>query len=103
MRIGTFVEQQDRDLGIEGTNICGVLVRVRPECMALIHGDLMAMDGVEVHRTTPDGRMVITVEDTVEEWAGQIITRIPTFDGVLSATLIYHHCEIGDLDKEQVQ
>ncbi len=102
MRIGSFVRQQDDALGVEGTNICGVLVRAWPERMGDIRHTLDSWDGVEVHLVETDGRMVVTVEDTADEWAGQIITRMAAVDGLLSTTLIYHHCETGDLDKEPV-
>lgn len=102
MRIGSFVRQQDLALGVEGTNICGVLVRSWPERVDDIRQTLNGWDGVEVHMAEADGRMVVTVEDTAEEWAGQIITRMAALDGLLATTLIYHHCETGDLDKEPV-
>ncbi|HLN25260.1 MAG TPA: chaperone NapD [Patescibacteria group bacterium] len=101
MRIGKFVDQEDRRV-TEGTNICGVLVHARTGHVDAVRALLTTMDGVEVHQSDLDGRLVVTVEDTADEWAGQIITRFPTFDGVLSTSLIYHHCETGDLDKESL-
>jgi nitrate reductase NapD len=100
MRIGRFVDQEDRRFDAEGTNICGVLVYARQDRLGPVAESLSAMAGVRIHQTEPDGRLVVTVEDTADEWAGQIITRFPTIAGVLSTCLVYHHCEAGDLDKE---
>jgi nitrate reductase NapD len=93
MRIGKFVQEENRRNRERGTNLCGVLVLARPERADAIGATLGAMDGVEVHRIEADGRLIITIEDTTEEWAGQILTRLPTVDGVLSTSLVYHHCE----------
>jgi nitrate reductase NapD len=51
------------------------------------------MAGIEVHQIDAAGRLIVTIEDTAEEWAGQILTRLPTVEGVLSTALVYHHCE----------
>ena len=100
MRIGTFVDQQNRLFGAEGTNICGVLIHAKPEHLSEVKAALASLDGVELHQESPDGRLILTVEDTANEWAGQIITRLSTVDGVLSTSLIYHHCEAGNLEEE---
>lgn len=100
MRIGKFVDQQNRLFGEEGTNICGVLLSARPERMAEVKAALAVLDGVELHQESPDGRLILTIEDTKDEWAGQIITRLPTIGGVLNTSLIYHHCEAGNLEEE---
>ena len=103
MRIGKFVEEENRLFGEEGTNICGVLIHAKPERLAEVKAALATLDGVELHQESPDGRLILTVEDTEDEWAGQIITRFPTIGGVLSASLIYHHCEAGNLEEEFCQ
>ena len=103
MRLGKFVEQTDRDWRSEGTNICGVLVHLHPDRREVAQAALAALPGVELHQCSEDGRLIVVVEDTADEWAGQILTRFPTIDGVLSTSLIYHHCEPGDLDKELVR
>jgi len=100
MRIGKFVTQENEFYKTEGTNICGILLRVLPEKMTAIEETLTRMDGVEISQTAPDGRVVVVVEDTDDEWAGQIITRFPTIEGVLATSLVYHHCEPGDLEEE---
>jgi nitrate reductase NapD len=93
MRIGKFVQEEHRRCRDEGTNLCGVLVFARRDLAVAVGRTLGAMPGVEVHQIDAAGRLIVTIEDTAEEWAGQILTRLPTVEGVLSTSLVYHHCE----------
>ena len=71
-------------------NISGVLVHIRPEQVAAVTSRLDSLDGVEIHTATEDGRLVVTIEND----AGPMIETMNAFheiDGVLSASLIYHH------------
>ncbi len=71
-------------------NISGVLVHIRPEQVSAVKSQLENLTGVEVHATTDDGRLVVTIEDDT----GPMIHKMNSFheiDGVLSASLIYHH------------
>jgi len=99
MRVGKFVAAAERNYRAEGTNICGILVHVRADKRDTACRALGALAGVEISQETDDGRLIVVVEDTADEWAGHILTRIPTIEGVLSTSLIYHHCEAGDLDQ----
>lgn len=77
-------------------NITGILVSAHPGQTDALRAQLAAMPGVEVHAVTPEGRMVVTVEQTTDgEMTGAFdaINRLP---GVLSAALVYHHDEPVD-------
>lgn len=74
-------------------NISGVLVRTYPENIDSVTTLLAALEGVEVHGSNTDGRMVVTVE---QENAGQLsdlLTQMHDIPGVLSASMIYHQFE----------
>lgn len=81
-------------------NICGVLVHIRPEQMEAGRKALTEIPGVEIHGEADDGRLILTVEDTPGTWAGESMTQIHNVKGVLSASLIYHHCERNDVQEE---
>lgn len=113
MRIGRFVTQEHRrhldavaaaSLGAgtpsEGVNICGVLVQAAPGRLDMVLAALAREPGVTIAHAADDGRIVTLIEDTVDEWAGQVITRLAALDGVAATTLVYHHCEHGDLEEE---
>ncbi|MEM1050167.1 MAG: chaperone NapD [Pseudomonadota bacterium] len=74
-------------------NICGCLVHVVPERAAEIRPVLEAVDGVEVHTQTEDGRFVVVVEDVDTRPASETIMTLHTIPGVISLTLTYHHFE----------
>ena len=73
-------------------NIAGVVIHARPEKLAGVEAKLLELPGVEVHATAEDGRMVVTVEDE-ESRLGDTVMAFHNVDGVLSASLIYHHFE----------
>lgn len=79
-------------------NIAGVVVHARPEKLAGVETQLLTLPGVEVHATTDDGRMVVTVEDEAPRLADTVMG-LQDVDGVLSTSLIYHHFE----ESEQAQ
>jgi nitrate reductase NapD len=93
MRVGRFVDQEQRGTSAEGSHLCGVLVVAAPGRADALGRRLAGMAGVEVHRVAPDGRLVVTVEDTADQWAGQILAHLSAVEGVLSTALVYHHCE----------
>ncbi|MDO5631082.1 MAG: chaperone NapD [Paracoccus sp. (in: a-proteobacteria)] len=80
-------------------NICGCLVHVAPASLDSARDAIAAMDGVEVHAATNDGRLVVVVEDTADKRASDIIMAVHQVPGVLSLTLNYHHFE--DLTQAQ--
>ena len=73
-------------------NIAGVVIHARPEKLAGVEAQLLELPGVEIHATAEDGRMVVTVEDE-ESRMGDTVMAFHNVDGVLSASLIYHHFE----------
>ncbi|MGW8227983.1 MAG: chaperone NapD [Gammaproteobacteria bacterium] len=79
-------------------NIAGVVIHARPEKLAGVEAQLLELPGVEIHATADDGRMVVTVEDE-ESRLGDTVMAFHNVDGVLSASLIYHHFE----DSEEAQ
>lgn len=74
-------------------NICGVLVHAIPSRLDLVLEALGGLDGVEVHQTAGEGRIVVTVEDTERTPAIETLSKIHRLDGVVAAALVYHYCE----------
>lgn len=72
-------------------NICGVLVHVVPERKARVTAELSAMPGLEVHDMAEGGRLIVTVEDTRDTLALDMLTAIHRTSGVVAAALVYHH------------
>lgn len=83
-----------------GHNICGVLVHTAPERREAARRGLLALPGVEIHLEAENGRLVVTVEDADGVPAAITLNQFTTIEGVVSATLVYHHCETDDLSEE---
>ena len=74
-------------------HISSLLVHSRPERARAVADSLRGMVGVRVHGGTEAGKLVVTLETASE---GEIVERlngIQTLDGVLAATLVFHHFE----------
>ena len=74
-------------------NITGIVVYTRPERSGAVRDALAAMGGVEVHAISPEGRMVVTVEQSDDRAATGTLDAVARIDGVLSTALVYHHDE----------
>jgi periplasmic nitrate reductase NapD len=84
-------------------NVCGVLVHVARGRMSEVTQNLSAMPGVEIHAEAPDGRLVITVEDTETELAANTMVLVNRANGVMNSSLVYHQFESHDsLELEDV-
>jgi periplasmic nitrate reductase NapD len=70
-------------------NVCGVLVHARTEHINQVRTNLLEKNGVEVHQTTDDGRIVVTVEDETRRKIADTISDFQHMKGVLSAAMIY--------------
>lgn len=75
------------------THIAGVVVHARPERLAAVRASLDNMAGLEVHATSPEGRLVVTVEGDARQAVADALTSLHRLDGVLSACLVYEHSE----------
>lgn len=74
-------------------NICGCLVHVTPDEIQTAQNAISLFDGVEIHASAEDGRLVVVVEDTAEKLASDTIMDMHQIPGVVSLTLTYHHFE----------
>ena len=80
-------------------NISSVLVNARPQEIDQAQAGLLALDGVEIHAVTEEGRMIVTIEADSENVVANIFGVINQLPGVLSASMVYHQYE-SDPDEE---
>ena len=74
-------------------HISSLVVHSRPERARAVADRLREMAGIGVHGGEEAGKLVVTLETASE---GEIVERlnsIQTLDGVLAATLVFHHFE----------
>ncbi len=72
-------------------NISSLVVHVRPEQRSEVELTLQGWPGIEIHASTPEGRLVVTV-DTDDE-STESFDRIGALPGVMSVAMVYHHLE----------
>ena len=71
-------------------NICGCLVSTLPDQAPAVSRAIAATEGCEVH-AVEGGRIVVTVEDTADARASELIMAMHQIPGVLNVALSYHH------------
>ncbi len=74
-------------------NIAGVVVHAKPADLAAVQAQLVAMDGVEIHGSHENGRLVVTVEEDGYRETSDTVLRLHQLQGVLNASLVYQHSE----------
>ena len=77
-------------------NIAGILVHAYPGESDTVRGALQALEGVEVHHETEDGRFIITVVDTKDSRCDDTVLTLHHTPGVATAALAYHSFEPED-------
>ncbi|WP_165602671.1 chaperone NapD [Candidatus Terasakiella magnetica] len=84
-------------------NVCGLIAHVAKGRIDEVCAALNELEGVDVHTQTEDGRLVITIEDTEDCLASEMITTVDRTSGVINSSLVYHQFESQDsLEMEEV-
>jgi nitrate reductase NapD len=74
-------------------HISSLVVHSRPERAPAIADRLRGMDGVGVHGGVGAGKLVVTLETESEDEVVERLHGIQALEGVLAATLVFHHVE----------
>ena len=69
--------------------LASLVLRIHPEKRADAEAALSALPGVECHGMSPDGRLVVTVEDAPGATVPDTLIAIHRIPQVLAATLAY--------------
>jgi periplasmic nitrate reductase NapD len=74
-------------------HISSLVVHTRPERVPAIMAGIGAINGAEVHGGQDTGKLIVTLETDTESQVVERINAIQLLDGVLAATLVFHHFE----------
>ncbi len=74
-------------------NISSIVVHARPQESAALQGRLADLPGVDVHAATDDGRIIITIEDTLASVPSETLMNVQNMQGVLSAAMVYNYSD----------
>ena len=81
--------------------IVSLVVRVAPEHIRALTQALLEIPGVEVHGSSPEGRLIVTVEDGEGYSVMDSILAVNVNKHVLGMTMAYEYSEDGQQLQEQ--
>ena len=74
-------------------HISSLVIHSRPERVSSIVESLGLIEGAEIHGVADTGKLIVTLETETESQVVERINAIQLLDGVLAATLVFHHFE----------
>jgi nitrate reductase NapD len=74
-------------------HISSLVVHSRPDRVPSILESLRSIEGAEVHGGADTGKLIVTLETDTESQVVERINAIQLLEGVLAATLVFHHFE----------
>ncbi|WP_262029252.1 chaperone NapD [Microvirga sp. Mcv34] len=74
-------------------HISSLVVHSRPDQVSAIIERIRAIEGVEIHGGQETGKLIVTLETETEDQVVERINAIQLLEGVLAATLVFHHFE----------
>jgi nitrate reductase NapD len=78
--------------------VAGVLVHVSVHALDRVSHAIGALREARVHASSPQGKLVVTLEASSRDTVASTLSRIEQMPGVLSARLVYEHAEQVDDD-----
>ena len=78
-----------------GGEIASILVQARPEHLAEVEADVVALAGCEIHGRDPRGKLVVVVEASDAGALGSTLNTIALLPHVHSASLVFHAIDAG--------
>ena len=74
-------------------NIVSLVLRIHPETRGAAEAALYALPGVECHRMSDDGRLIVTVEDAAGVALSDTLIAIHRVPQVLAAALAFEYTD----------
>ncbi|GAB1393671.1 chaperone NapD [Rhodocyclaceae bacterium] len=74
-------------------NISSVIVIPGPDRAQAVVARLNTLPGVEVAAVSPEGKIIAVLETEGDRETIQMYEQISVMDGVMSASMVYHHKE----------
>lgn len=74
-------------------HISSLVVHSQPDRIQAIIESIGSLEGAEVHGGADSGKLIVTLETETESQVVERINVIQLLEGVLAATLVFHHFE----------
>jgi len=83
-------------------HVAGLVVHVTPQAVERVAQAIARRDGARIHATSPDGKLVVTLEADASGAIAATVEDIQRIDGVLAASLVYQHSESAAAMQDEV-
>lgn len=84
-------------------NISSAILHVAPSRLEEARAALLALSGLEIHAETPEGKMVVVLEDDDLESAANKYVALHGVPGVASVAMVYQYSDDESVETEEVQ
>ena len=86
----------------EEVHISSLVVHATPKRLQRIEEAIAAMPGAQVHGSSPNGKLVVTLDATSADEMLSRVGDIQRTDGVLSAALVYQYADTVEAMNEEI-
>ncbi|OKO71761.1 chaperone NapD [Bradyrhizobium sp. AS23.2] len=83
----------DRIVPPPGCEIASIVVQARPERLAELEAEIIAIPGCEIHGRDARGKLIVVTEAPDAGSLGTILNTIQSLPNVYSAALVFHAIE----------
>jgi nitrate reductase NapD len=83
-------------------NISSAIMYIAPARLEEACAALLQLPGVEIHAKTPEGKLVVTIEDSDTNSAADSYVALHNVPGVASVAMVYQYSG-SELDNEEVE
>jgi nitrate reductase NapD len=87
---------------LDELHIASLVVHSTPRRLASVAQAITALPGAEVHASSANGKLVVTLEAPTADTVSQQVASIQHMDGVLSAALVYQCADSLDAMNEEM-
>lgn len=84
-------------------NISSAILHIAPHCLDEACSALTGMSGVEIHARSPEGKVVVTLEDDNINSAADKYVALHGIPGVASVAMVYQYSDDESVDTEEVE
>lgn len=81
--------------------ICSMVVHTKPENIQSVCQALEAMEGVEVHAQSKEGKLVVCIDHPEPKVCSRSMMEMHNVPGVINASLIYEYFEEPEFEKSE--
>lgn len=82
-------------------SISSLVLQAKPEDLERVREQVLAIAGAEIHAVSPDGKLVVTLDESETQAAADKLTALHKLDGLMSAALVYTYFEDENVESSK--